>query len=35
MGEVKEVLASIFKEDGMDIRLMIDSDLQKIIIRAV
>ena len=28
-GEVKEVLASIFKEDGMDIRLTIDSDLQK------
>ena len=25
-GEVKEVLASIFKEDGMDIRLTIDSD---------
>ena len=28
-GEVKEVLASIFKEDGMDIRLTIDSVLQK------
>lgn len=28
-GEVKEVLASIFKEDGMDIRLTTDSDLQK------
>ena len=27
-GEVKEVLESIIKEDGMDIRLTIDSDLQ-------
>ncbi len=28
-GEEKEVLVSIFKEDGKDIRLTIDSDLQK------
>ena len=28
-GEVKEVLASIFKDDGMDIRLTIDSGICK------
>ncbi len=28
-GEEKEVLVGTFKEDGKDIRLTIDSDLQK------